>query len=303
MHLTHPRVFLPLLVLAAIFSACAAGTSDVQTPPPLPPGTYNYQLAAANLDSPDTSEQYVLWLEMRDTTWQAVRLTSWTRVGGVDSLFFAGRLATFPDSIVRVFLSIEPATLSSTPSARIMSGAFSNVSNSAKLHSTDSNGTDDYSGVGGSVLFTTKSSDTNRAKQEFYFMRDSSGVFIASLAGLPRPNPGWVYGIWAEDTNFYPKRKIFYGYFTSAVGADSKPNTAAFPFPGGYNPAPLNDPGAEIEITLDAEFLDRGNHPTGPSSMPVLWAPLKRFIHFDESLKLENVWKANAVSGSFSLSR
>ncbi len=304
MRRANVKVFLVLLVTHCL-CGCTAGTSDVQSPAQLPPGTYNYVLGADNLRTLDTtSSQYVLWFEMRDTRWQAVPLRSWTTAKGIDSLSFRGLLATFPDSIVRTVLSIEPRVIPSTPSAKIMGGNFTGAaSNSARLLSTDSDGTGDYSGVTGSVLFTTKSSDTNRAKQEFYFMRDSNGVFTASLVALPKPNAGWVYGAWVVDSNFYPKRTIFYGYFTSVGGVDSKPNNAAYPFPGGFNPAQLNDPGASLLVSLDPAFADSTNHPEGPSPITVLSTPLARFIDYNQTIAMKNVWRSSAVRGTLQLWR
>ena len=269
--------------------------------------TYHFQLPVANLHRLDAAhEQYVLWLKMRTDNgivWNAVQLAV-TNLGVNDSLIWTGDLTLHEpsDSIERAVLSIEPPVIPATPSSKLIAGAFIGGSlNSASLTTSDSEGIGDYSTASGSVLFTTKSSDTNRAKSEFYLMQINNGIPAASLQNLPLPKAGWVYGLWVLDSNFYPLHQFFYGSFANAAGPDTDPTNEGFPFPGGFRPAPLNDPGAKLEITLEPSFAVQNNTPSGPSSIPILWLQLQRFIDFNESLGLQNSWSGATPSGTLSI--
>ena len=300
-------------MLACLLLAVAGCSSS--TPPPAPAlqpppsaGTYNYDLNVMNILPLDTaSGQYVLWLRMYgDTAWYATPLTYWTV--GYGSLDFMGTimLSHAPDSIERAFVSIEPPTLSghslpAHPTSILMTGAFDSISDSVAMSAANAGGVGNYSQAAASVIFTTKTSDTDRAKSEFYLMDFVNGVPTPSATNVPIPPRGWSYGLWVLDSNFYPMHKFFYGFFTNPDSLDSEPANAEYPFPGGYQPPPLDDPGARLEVTLEPDFAVQGNHPFGPSPLTVLWGQLRRFIDYNDTLHLNNVWSTSAAEGGLKL--
>ena len=300
------RLNILLVSIAVILGGCSQSDTTQNPPKPpvvLPAGSYNFQLKVKNLREIDTTvSRYVLWLAMSDTTWQAVPLNFWYTKRLPDSMVFHGVVKVKPDSILRSVLSIERLPTPSKPTVTLIAGDFSHGTLSAANMSTaDTAGMGDFSSATGSVLFTTQSTDTNRAKQEFYLMQVANGVRTASVSGLPKPKSGWVYGLWVLDSGFYPQHKFFYGAFADVGGPDSDPTNDGFPFPGGYNPAPLNDPGARLEVTLEPAFAVQGNHPSAPSPIIIFWVPLSRFIDYNQTMKLNNVWSGSAPSGVLTL--
>ncbi len=291
--------------IALIVGGCHNATTPPSTPPSTPtPGTYNYSLNVANIRPLDTaSGQYVLWLKMRnDTAWYSKPLTYWTV--GYGSLDFLGTISlpASPDSIETAYVSMEPKIFSRSPTSVLMIGTFYPGVDSAGMSSSYSGAIGDYAQAQATAVFTTKSSDTNRARQEFYLMRLMGGVPLPSATNMPIPPAGWSYGLWVLDSNFYPLHKFFYGAFRSPDSSDLNPQNEEYPFPGGYNPAPLNDPGARLEVTLEPNYAIQTNRPNGPSPLTVLWGPLKMFINFNDSLPLENAWGSSALQGVLRIS-
>ena len=311
MSVLQVRAFFPLLLLLGLALGLSSCGND--TAPTTPPNTkssdsiFHFQLPVANLHKLDPAyEQYVLWLKIKTNgtaVWTAFKLTT-PYLGNSDSLKWLSDLILHIslDSIVRVALSIEPPVIPAVPSSKLIAGTFvGGTSNTAVLTASDSDGAGDYSSATGSVLFTTKSSDTNWAKSEFYLMRVNNGTSTASVQNLPVPRAGWVYALWVLDSNYYPLHKFFYGSFTDAAGPDSDPTNDEYPFPGGYKPAALNDPGAMLEITLQPSFEVQNSAPSAPSPIPVLWLQLQRFIDFNQSLDLQNAWQATMPSGTIKI--
>ncbi|HZK75535.1 MAG TPA: hypothetical protein VFD13_01390 [Candidatus Kapabacteria bacterium] len=283
-----------------VYAGCSSSTPPQSNPKqPKSAGTFNYQLNVANIRALLTlSGQYVLWLRMLgDTAWYAQPLTYWTV--GSNSLDFLGTisLAHAPDSIETVFVSIEPPTVAASPTSILMTGTFDSTGDSASMSATNVGGAGDYSKAKASVIFTTKSPDTNQAKSEFFLMDFIRGVPTASVSNLPIPPHGWAYGLWVLDSNFYPLHKFFYGTFTNPDSSDFNPTSTDYPFPGGYNRRPLNDPGARLEVTLEPSFAVRGNHPAGPSPLTLLWVRLRQFIDYNDTLPLANAWASSAPHG------
>ncbi|HET6401669.1 MAG TPA: hypothetical protein VFH95_09750 [Candidatus Kapabacteria bacterium] len=295
------------IVVVFAFAGCSSSTPPVQSgqSSPLPTGTYNYQLNVANLRPLDTSSaRYVLWFRsLGDTAWYAKPLTKWTV--GVNSLDFLGtiQLPHEPDSIVSAFVSIEPSAVPANPSSILMTGAFDTVTDSAFINAANAGGAGDYSNAKASVTFTTKSPDTNQAKSEFYLMDFIQGIPISSVSNLPVPPQGWSFGLWVLDSNFYPLHQFFYGTFTNTDSSDVHPTNFDYPFPGGYYPRPLNDPGARLEITLEPDFAIQGNHPNAPSTLIVFWARLRQFIDYNDTLNLTNAWSSSAPHGILKLTK
>ena len=295
-----------IMVVLAL-GGCSSSTPPQQSNPKPPPnaGTYNFQLNVANIRALDTSSgEYVLWLRMiGDTALYPRRLTYWTV--GSDSLDFLGtiQLPHSPDSIVSVYVSIEPSTVPANPSSILMTGAFDSVTDSAFISAANHGGAGDYSNAKASVIFTTKSPDTDQAKSEFYLMDFVHGVPTSSVSNLSIPPHGWSFGLWVLDSNFYPLHKFFYGTFTNPDSSDTNPTNSDYPFPGGYYPRPLNDPGARLEITLEPDFAIQSNHPAGPSPFTVLWVRLRQFINYNDTLNLANGWSSFAPHGILKLSK
>ena len=228
----------------------------------------------------------------------------WT--AGSNFLDFQGTipLPRTQDSIETAYVSIEPMMRGSQPSNILMEGTFRPLTDSAALSSAANGAIGDYSRAHAIVTFTTASSDTNRAKQEFYLMRLVQGVPMASAADLPSPPVGWAYGLWVLDSNFYPKHDFFYGWFRTADSASSEWMPGEYSFPGGfYAGRPLNDPGARIEITLEPEFAVTHNNPAGPSPLVILSAPLPRFINVNDTLALSNAWNSSELEGQLSIAK
>lgn len=292
------RALSVLWFILLCLAGCSSGTNPPPSiPQPLPNGTYNYVLDVSNLRPLDTtSGQYVLWLKMiDDTMWHSKSLNFWRAKTGF--LEFAGQiqLPSAPDSIQTVEISVEPMAVPPSPSSLLLTGSFYQDS------STLSSVVGDYSDAGASVIFTTQSSDTNRSKQEFYLMRFVNGLHTATAMNMPAPPNGWTYGLWVLDSNFYPKHRFFYGWFRNADSSSSEWKPGEFQFPGGFNPAPMNDPGARLEVTLEPQFAIQSNRPNAPSPLTILWSQLRRFIDFNDSLTLVNSWHATEPEGKLTI--
>src|SRR6266404_9331313 len=252
--------FACFVLLIFTFQACEQKEEPVTPPIVSQSSKFFYTLTVTNGRPIDTTTgQYVLWAHWRgDSNYRfSVPLHFWVR--SPDRITFSGSIdftsadSLGADSIDSILLSIEPMTVPLVPSSPLVSGPADAHANPVAAMTTD-NTIEDFSGVTGSVLFTTTSLDTSRAKSEFYLMQLINGVPAASLTNLPPPPTGWTYGLWVLDSNFYPMHRFFYGTFTSAFGHDSDPTTDAFPYPGGFKPAALTDAGARLEITLEPTF-------------------------------------------------
>ncbi|MDP4288264.1 MAG: hypothetical protein Q8922_10040 [Bacteroidota bacterium] len=287
------------------------GCTQSEAPPSIVP-TATYRLVAQNLRPLDTSRnRYVLWLRTQtkpgnDTAWLAIPLTNWTKSKNGDVLTFSGKLpqSAATDSLGRALLSIEPLANLGNPTSILLAGS---ISNSFAALSTDSSAIKDYSNAQGSVLFTTKSIDTNRAKNEFYLMRFVNGVAQSSITDLPIAKAGWAYGLWVLDSSFFPPHQFFYGSFLEpngpsvGAGVDSNSSSGTYPFPGGYNPAPLTDGAARIVVTLEPTSNLHPKHPLVPSPIEIMTAPLHDIISLGDTTRFENIWDANVPTGTLTI--
>lgn len=182
-----------------------------------------------------------------------------------------------------------------------MAGSYYPQKDSAFLSSTNSSGVGDFASATATATFTTRSTDTDLAKNEFYLVRFVNGVPYASSANLPHAPAGWSYGLWVLDSSFYPIHQFFYGAFTDPDSADTHPTNTDYALPGGFNLAPLNDPGAELEVTLEPSFTVANNKPTGPSPYRILSGHLSTYIWLGDTLALQNVWPASAPQAILSV--
>ncbi len=278
-----------------ILLQCFTGCSSTVVPQP----GDSYTLHVANLRPLDsTGTQYVLWVQMRgSSSWYSAALGSPQMFR--DSLDFSGGITIpqSPDSIAEAYVSAEPSVIPTSPTSILMSGAFNGMSGSASLSTTNAGGVGNFSEAQATATFTTKSSDTMLAKNEFYLIRFRNVVPEASCANFPVAPKGWSYGLWVVDSSFYPLHKFFYGAFTNPDSSDTKPTNNDYPFPGGFNPARMNDPGAMLEVTLEPSFAVAGNNPGGPSPLRILSGQLFTFINYNDTLALQNLWSSSAPSG------
>ncbi len=280
------------LILTVSFGGCSSTSAPTVAKP-------QYQLHIANLRPLEAANgAYVLWIRLiGDSAWYAIPLGASSRSG--DSLDFSGtyNLSQPIDSIASAYVSIEPSSIPAKPTSMLMTGTFNARSGSALLSATNPGGVGNYALAQTTVTFTTKSSDTNLAKYEFYLMRFIHGIPEASSANMPIAPMGWSYGLWVLDSNFYPIHQFFYGAFTNPDSACAAPTNADYSLPGGYNPAPLNDAGAKLEVTLEPSFGVASNKASGPSPLIILWGQLSEFIGLGDTLALQNVWSSSAPSG------
>ena len=297
--LTCYRIAFIIPFLTFFFLAGCSSDSITPESTSLPVGSYYYHFESANLRTLDTSNgRYVLWLHILGAP-SAMSVPLIDGKYSNDSLVFSGtvKLPVNLDSLLDDYVKIEPPSSIGLPSTPLMTGQFQSDSGFSFLSTTNAEGIGDFSKAAGSVIFTTKSSDTSRAQQEFYLMKFVNGVPTSSMSNLPSPPVGWLYGLWVLDSSFYPVHKFFYGWFGNANSPGSDSSNAEFPFPGGYNPAPLNDPGGTLELTLEPDFSISGNKPAGPSPIILLSLELRQFIYFNQSIQFQNVWGTSAPAG------
>jgi hypothetical protein len=282
-----------------ILLQCFIGCSSTVVPQP----GDSYTLHVANLRPLDpTSGKYVLWVQMRgSSSWYSAALGSPQMLQ--DSLDFSGGITIPepPDSIASAYVSIEPSVVPTSPTSILMAGAFNGMSGSASLSTTNAGGVGNFSVAQATATFTTKSSDTTLAKNEFYLLRFMNGTPEASCSNFPAAPKGWSYGLWVVDSNFLPLHQFFYGAFTNPDSSDTNPMNTDYPFPGGFNPAPLNDPGAQLEVTLEPSFAVVGSNPGGPSPLHILSGQLFTYIYFNDTLALQNSWSSSAPSGMLTI--
>jgi hypothetical protein len=283
------------LILLLCFTGCPS------TIVPQPGDSYTLHVAHLRpLDS--TGSQYVLWVQFSgSSSWYSTALGSGQMVG--DSLEFSGSI-TLPqsvNSIVDAYVSMEPPAIPSSPSSILIAGAFNGSNGSAVLTSTNAGGVGNFSQAEATATFTTKSTNTNLAENEFFLMRFVNGVPEPSCANLPVAPKGWSYGLWVVDTNFYPQHRFFYGAFTNPDSSNTRPTSTDYPFPGGFYLAPLNDPGAQLEVTLEPSYAVATNNPAGPSPVVILWGQLFSFLNLNDTLALQNSWQPSAPSGRLTI--
>jgi hypothetical protein len=282
-----------------ILLQCFTGCSSTVVPQP----GNSYALHVANLRPLDsTGSQYVLWVQFRGSSaWYSTALGSAQMIG--DSMDFSGSITIpeSPDSISEAYVSMEPPVIPASPSSILMAGEFNGSNGSSVLTSTSAGGVGNFSQAQATATFTTKSSNTTLAENEFFLMRFVNGVPEPSCMNLPVSPKGWSYGLWVVDTNYDPQHRFFYGAFTNSDSSDTHPTSTDYPFPGGFNYAPLNDPGAQLEITLEPSFAVAGNNPAGPSPVVILWGQLFSYLNLNDTLVLQNSWQTSVPSGTLNI--
>ena len=276
--------------LAFIAGILLAGCSSSSVAPPVTSG-HTFNLTTSSLRPAPDSETYVLWLRfVSDSIWHGTKLGTsqfhqgeWNYSGSVS-------MPHSPDSIRTAYLSIEPNIGASSPSSIMLSGSITTGSGILRSDSAMGN----FSNTTATATFTTRSSDTQLAKNEFYLLRFVDGISTPS-ATLPEAPKGWAYGLWVIDSNFYPIHHFFYGAFTNPDSADIHPTNTDFPFPGGFNAAPFDDPSAHIEVTLEPLFVVH-NRPQASSPLIILEGQIPLIFNLNDTLELNNVWSPVSVT-------
>lgn len=285
--------------IVLILLLCFTGCPSTVVPQP----GDSYTLHVANLPSLDsTSSQYVLWVQFSgSSTWYSAALGAGQTIG--DSMEFSGSitLPQSPNSIAEAYVSMEPSSIPASPLSILIAGAFNGSSGSGVLTTTNTGGVGNFSQAQATATFTTKSSNTTLAENEFFLMRFVNGVPEPSCTNLPDAPKGWNYGLWVVDTNFYPQHRFFYGAFTNQDSSDTHPTSTDYPFPGGFYIAPLNDPGAQLEVTLEPSLAVAGNDPKGSSPLVILSGQLFSYLNLNDTLALQNSWQASAPSGRLNI--
>jgi hypothetical protein len=295
------RSLLLLLLLIAV-SSCGDETSSV-TPPPSSGSAkaFHFSFLAEHMRALGTSGVYVAWFRyIGDSTFtQHTPMLAFFRPPP-DSMKFDGdvTLVHAADSLQEILISVEPDTNAVRPSAPLMKGTLSQLSAYLTAGTIFGQLTD----ARATVTFATGTADTTRAQHEFYLMTLSGGIPIASAINLPVAAAGWRYDLWVTDSSYDPKHLFYYGSFADPSGPDSDTSTTDLPFPGGYRPNLLSDPGAEILLTLEPSWRLSGR-PSSPLPFNVLQLPLKRFLHNGESIPMTNVAATGIPNGYFLLKK
>lgn len=286
--------------LLVLLASCGEDTPSQ----PKPPGTsgspvYHYKFLAEHIHFLGTTGKYIVWMKFEGDSSYTLRVPLLAFFYGYpDSMKFEGDV-TLPhslDSLRSILLSAEPDTSASLPTAPLLSGAWSGNPAFLSASATVPN----VSQAHASVTFATASSDTSRAKHEFYLMTISSGERQPSAIDLPRAPTGWRYALWVTDSGFEPKHLFYYGSFADPTRIDDDTTAGDLPYPGGYRPPSLEDPGAQILMTLEPTWRLTAR-PSGPFPVNLFHLQLKRFLHYEETLPMANVTETGLPHGYFSL--
>jgi hypothetical protein len=272
------------------FSGCAKqatepnGTTDTTI-------TRDLDVACENLRPPRPGENYVVWLKyVGDPSWHRTDVVTVSYLDGngkMNNLFHHTDLPS-PDSIFEVLISIEEG-LTSHPTLPLMHGHFFQGDSNSFIAGITTDTIADFSNLTSSLVFiSTNTQSTNDS--EFYLCTYNGVSFGPSLEHLPQLTPGWVYALWAIDSNFYPTQRIFYGTFTHASGHDNDSVNDSLPFPGGAKPVAMNQKTGKIIVTLEPGFYSMSSLISqGPSQLSVLRFDRRRSIVRDSNYQMLNV--------------
>jgi hypothetical protein len=286
--------------LALFVAGCGGDTASGPNPPVTSGGpVYHYKFLAEHIHFLGTSGRYIAWMKFEGDTSYSLRVPLLAFFYGYpDSMKFEGDV-TLPhsiDSLRTILVSAEPDTSAIRPSSPLVSGNWSGspaflsasatVPGVAQSHAT--------------VTFATASSDTLRSKHEFYLMTLASGEPRPSAIDLPVSPKGWRYALWVTDSAYEPKHLFYYGSFSDPTRSDDDTTAGDLPYPGGYRPPSLEDPGSQILLTLEPTWR-LAARPPAPFPVNIFHVNLKRFIHDNEALTMTNVTETGLPRGYFSL--
>ena len=192
------------------------------------------------------------------------------------------------DSISDAMVTIENVPTPVMPGLVLMTGKLSGDS-LKKTSNLSASALGDFSGIGGSLVFTTQSSDTTAYRHEFYLCSYNGTNFVSSLSQLPLAPSGWKYGLWAVDSNFTPDQLIFYGLFSDSIGHDSDSANDNLFFPGGDKLQPMNIATGSIIVTLEPDFYGNDVKLKGPSPFPLLSFKRSKYIQRNKNYPMTGV--------------
>ena len=295
-----------LLLLYCIFFAltgCEKDNPASTDTPPKDSSTINFVVNELGMRSLRVGEHYFMWLKLTpDSGWRIGKQLEITYTSPQDTAIMVGTLKnTIIENIYRVLVTIEQTSNPLIPGLPLLEAHDFNVDTNKKMSSaalTHSQVIGDYSGLQGSLVFTSKSSDSLAYTHEFYLMNFSGGFSTASLVSLNTPPSGWKYGLWAEDTNFSPHEYFFYGLFSTAFGHDDDSTNDSYPFPGGWKPQQMNMAGGSIIVTLEPLLYGDSLKHKGPSPFTLLNFNRMRFIEKNKNYLMDNVSPHGLPSGT-----
>ncbi len=278
-------------------------TADT-TKKPLPDSnTIYFVINELGLHNLRAGEHYQLWLKIApDTSWKSIMTLVISYTSQADSAVMVGSIQSNKsiDSIMGALISIENSNSSLSPSFPLLE-AKQFISDHKKLRIASLNHDStigDYSDLQGSLVFTSRHSDSLAYTHEFYLMNLEGGGQTPTLKPLKIPIQGWKYGLWAEDTNFTPHQYFFYGLFTDAKGHDSDSINDFYPFPGGWKSQRMNVAGGSIIITLEPQMYGDQLKFKGPSPFTLLNFDRMRFIEKDKNYPMINLSNHGLPSGT-----
>jgi hypothetical protein len=281
--------------------ACVVLTGCSEKPPVEPPTdtTYivNYRILARNIIPLRTREYYCLWVkEAPDTVFRFISDSVLHVYYPFDSSQYFGRfeVKNSIDSLKEVLLTIERTKNPSAPGLVMMSGIverqFNSVLGKDSIYSVlGSTSFDSMLNTSGMLTFTSKSTDPEAYKKEFYFLRFAGPTFIPSIESLPYPPDGWKYATWAYDKDFFPSHQFLYGLFDAARGHDSDSVNDAYEFPGGAKPQSQEVASGLIMVTLEQSFYGDSLRFVGPAPYRILQFERRRYITPDQPYTMSNV--------------
>jgi hypothetical protein len=228
----------------------------------------------------------------------------------LDSLVQTGTLSRVftPDTFISVVVTIERTSKPLTPGIILLSGIIR--SDKKQTDGKDSIYAllsvpflDPLTKTSGGVTFTSTSSDTTSYLREFYLLKFRSGEPEASLQDLPTPTPGWIYGLWVYDDNFFPPHQFLYGTFRTPIGHDTDSTDDAYPFPGGIKKQQLNIGSGVIRVTYEPDLYGDSLRYIGISPFGIIEVARKQFIDRNKYYEMVNIADMSFPYGAVSFKR
>lgn len=298
-----------ILSLLIVIAIGAAGCTNDPPPneDPIDPkalGRVNFTVFAKHLRKVRAGESLHVWGRFRsDSEWTRFAMIKVVSLRKEDSGRLTGRYDYYRslDELERMMVSVEAIDSPTFPTAPIMAGALHQDVARLTHHAADAIG--DLSKATASLIFTTRSSDTSRYKREFYIASKNGNELTGSMRDLPGLPAAWKYGIWMEDSNYFPNHRFFYGFLGEASGPDSRNTKDSYPLPGGFEGPSLNKLGGKLRITLEPSTRYDALPEAGPSPYAVMYAPLPKHISKDQSIPLVNIDSTGLPSATIVLKR
>lgn len=298
------RYFILFYAIFFIVNGCKKDNpASTDIPPSDSSGTVNFVVSELGMRNLRAGEYYFMWVKTSpDSGWKIKKQLLITYTSPEDTAIMVGTIKNISiENIYGVLVTIERTSNPATPGFSFLQANDFEVdpikrTSRAALNHSQTLG--DYSALQGSLVFTSKSSDSLSYTHEFYLMNYAGGIQTPSLMSLTAPPTGWDYGLWAEDTNFTPHEYFFYGFFSKSIGHDSDSSKDSYFFPGGWKPQQMNMPGGSIIVTLEPQLYGDSLKFKGPSPFTVLSFNRIRFIDKDHNYPMNNVSANGLPSGA-----